>query len=524
MDTCWWLGASGPSALELVVLDWFRQWVGYPQGAAGVLVSGGSAANLTALACAREARIGEMDKSAVIYMSDQTHSSVARAARALGFRPDQVRVIPTDQRARMRPEALRSAIGADLTDRRTPLIVVANAGTTAAGAVDPFRELSEISREHGMWLHVDGAYGAFACITERGHEALAGMELADSITLDPHKWLYQPIELGALLVKDGSLLRRGFEISSEYLEEVEAVDREVNFSDLGLQLTRSCRALKLWMSLRFFGVAAFRQAIDNSLDLALHAQHRIEASPELELMSSASLGVVTFRRHPACVDNEAVLEQINASLAHQIEESGEVFVSTGRIRGRLMLRLCILNHSTSQAEVDRALELAATTTVDLEAGPRAQVYESYPAIDAGWLRRPTLTVDALRSIALFSTLVSEQAERVLLTAHEHHATAGEAIVEQWQVSRDLYVILSGTVEVTADGNTLNTLGPGDFFGELAAIDWGAGFARTRSATVTATEPTRLLVLDWVLVNRLMKADSFFNNELERASRERLATL
>ena len=294
IDTCWWLGASGPSALELVVLDWIRQWVGYPEEAAGLLVSGGSAANLTALACAREARIGVMDARAVVYMSDQTHSSLARAARALGFRPDQVRVIPTDPRARMRPDALRGAIAADRAGARLPLMVVANAGTTTAGAVDPFHELSEICRKEGIWLHADGAYGAFACLSERGREALAGMELADSITLDPHKWLYQPIELGALLVRDGSALRRGFEISPDFLKHVEAADREVNFSDLGLQLTRSCRALKLWISLRYFGLAAFRTAIDRCLDLAQHAQCRIESSSELELMSPASLGVGRF--------------------------------------------------------------------------------------------------------------------------------------------------------------------------------------------------------------------------------------
>ena len=523
VDTCWWLGASGPSALELVVLDWFRQWVGYPEHAAGVLVSGGSAANLTALACAREERIGAMDEQAVLYMSDQTHSSLARAARALGFRPDQVRVIPTDQRARMRTDALRSAIASDQAAGRKPLLVVANAGTTAMGAVDPFHELSQVCREHGIWLHVDGAYGAFACLSERGREALAGMELADSIALDPHKWLYQPIELGALLVRDGSALQRGFEISPDYLDDVEAVDREVNFSDLGLQLTRGCRALKLWISLRYFGVAAFRAAIDNCFDLALHAQSQIEAAPELELMSPASLGVVTFRRHPSGVDNEAILERINASLAEQIEHGGEVFMSTGRVRGRYVLRLCILNYSTSQAEVDRALELAATLVVDTTAGATALVRESYPAIEAGWLGRSSLDPDALRSVPVFASLHGEQAEHVLLSAQEHQAATGEAVIEQWQISRDLYVVLSGAVEVSADGNFLARLGPGEFFGELAAIDWGAGFARTRSATVIATEPTRLLVLDWVLVNRLMKAEPAFAERLEQAFRERMAT-
>src|SRR4029077_17398527 len=176
----------------------------------------------------------------------------------------------------------------------------------------------------------------------------------------PHKWLYQPIELGALLVRHGAALRRGFEISPAYLKDVEAVDREVNFSDLGLQLTRTSRALKLWVSLRYFGVGAFRSAIDRCLDLALHAQNRIEHSPELELMSPASLGIVTFRRHPSGVDDEAILERINADLAERIGRGGEGFLSTGRVRGRYALRLCILNHSTSRTEVDRALELAAT--------------------------------------------------------------------------------------------------------------------------------------------------------------------
>lgn len=364
LDTCWWLGASGPSALELTVLDWFRDWVGYPDGAAGLLVSGGSAANLTALALAREARVGAMDANAVAYMSDQTHSSVARAARALGFRPDRVRVIPTDERARIRVDALRSAVAADRSAGLIPLIVVANAGATAVGAVDPLRELAALCREHGVWLHVDGAYGAFACLSERGRAALDGLELADSITLDPHKWLYQPIEVGALLVRNGASLQEGFKVTPDFLEDVEAIDDEVNLSDRGLQLTRACRALKLWISLHYFGVGAFREAIDNCIDLALQAQRSIESSAELELMSEASLGIVTFRRHPSGVDDEAVLERINAHLADEIEQAGEVFLSTGRVRGRFVLRLCILNHSTSRSEVDRALELAATLDVD----------------------------------------------------------------------------------------------------------------------------------------------------------------
>jgi aromatic-L-amino-acid/L-tryptophan decarboxylase len=403
-------------------------------------------------------------------------------------------------------------------------MVVANAGTTTAGAVDPFRDLSQICSAEGVWLHVDGAYGAFACLTERGREVLAGMELADSITLDPHKWLYQPIELGALLVRDGAALRRGFEISPDFLKDIVAVDREVNFSDLGLQLTRSSRAFKLWLSLRYFGVGAFRTAIDRCLDLARYAQGRIEEAPELELMSPASLGVVTFRRRPPGVDDEAVLERINAGLADQIEMGGEVFLSTGRVRGSYVLRLCILNHSTSQAEVDRALELAESLAVDAARRPSEPVRESYPAIAAGWLGRSALDAEGLRSLPLFASLDDDDAERVRHAARERVAEAGEALVEQWQVDRDLYVVLSGRVDVVADGRALAALGPGDFFGELAALDWGAGFARTRAATVTATEPTRLLVLDWALVNWLVKARPEVGARLEQVSRSRLATL
>ncbi len=464
-----------------------------------------------------------MDERAVIYMSDQTHSSVARAARALGFRRGQVRIVPSDRQARLRLEALRGAIAADRGAGRLPMMVVANAGSTTAGAVDPLGELAPLCRDEGIWLHVDGAYGAFACLTERGRRALAGMELADSITLDPHKWLYQPVEVGALLVREGSWLRRGFEIVPDFLEDIEANEREVNFSDLGLQLTRTARSLKLWISLHYFGVAAFRSAIDRCIDLALHAQKRIESSPELELLSPASLGVVTFRRRPPRVDDEAVLERINADLTERIEQGGEVFISTGRVRGRFALRLCILNHSTSAREVDRAIELVETLAVDLSGEPSAPVVESYRPLDEGWLGRPTLDLSGLRSIPLFCSLDDDSAELILLGAREQAAIVGEAVVEQWQLSRDLYVVLEGSVGVEIDGREVSRLGPGEFFGEVAALDWGAGFGRTRTATVVTREPARLLVLDWALVHRLVNTDPAFGEQLESASRNRLAS-
>ena len=291
-----WRESAGPSQLELTVLDWFRDWIGYPEGSAGVLVSGGSAANLTAIACAREALVGPMSARIVAYASDQTHSSLARALRHLGFRPDQLRVIATDEQFRMRRDDLAGAVTADAAAGRLPFLVLANAGTTNTGAVDDLPAIAALCRERGLWLHVDGAYGAFAALTERGRAAMTGLELADSVTLDPHKWLAMPFEVGCLMVRDGAALERAFELHPEYLREDEGGHRGVNFADRGLQLTRASRAIKVWLAIQTFGVDAFRAAIDRAIDLTLEAQRRVEADDRLELVTPASLGVLTFRR------------------------------------------------------------------------------------------------------------------------------------------------------------------------------------------------------------------------------------
>ena len=263
-----WQEAAGPTQLELEVLGWFKEWVGYPADAGGTLVSGGSAANLTALACAREALVGSMRDDLVVYASDQAHSSIARAARMLGFRPDQMRVLPVGEDLRLEPKTLAAAMAADEAAGRRPFLAVANGGATSTGAVDPVAELAALCRERNVWLHCDAAYGGFAVLTERGRSALGELALADSIALDPHKWLYQPYECGCVLVRDPHALRRAFEITSDYLRDSEVDEGIVNFADQGFQLTRTSRAFKLWLSLRTFGVDAFRAAIDRSLDLA----------------------------------------------------------------------------------------------------------------------------------------------------------------------------------------------------------------------------------------------------------------
>ena len=238
-------------------------------------MSGGSAANLTAMACAREALVGAMSGELVAYVSEQGHSSLARAARVLGFGPQQVRVLPVDDAV---PDAYGRPRGSDRRGPRSRGVVRSSCSPLPVRRT-PGPSTTCLSWRgsvggYGVWLHVDGAYGAFAALTERGREALTGLELADSVTLDPHKWLYQPFECGAVLVRRGHLLKEAFEIHPSYLQDTTARDGAVNFADRGLQLTRMSRALKLWVSLQYFGVDAFAAAIDRAMDLAEHAQRR----------------------------------------------------------------------------------------------------------------------------------------------------------------------------------------------------------------------------------------------------------
>ena len=519
-----WMESAGPSQVELTVLDWFKQWIGYPPTAAGIMVSGGSAANLTAVACAREALLGAMSDRVVVYCSDQAHSSMARACRVLGFRPDQVRVLPVDDTYRLRPEALRAAMGADVGAGRQPLLVSASAGSTNTGSIDPLVEVAGVCREQGAWLHVDGAYGGFAVLTDRGRRLLAGMELADSVTLDPHKWLYQPFECGCLLVREGRLLREAFEITPDYLKDAEVSRREVNFSDLGVQLSRMARALKLWVSLRFFGVAAFRAAIDRSLDLARYAQRRIESSPVLELLLPANLSVVCFRRRFDGVDDEDELEARNGRLVADLAASGIGLISSTRLRGRYALRLCALNHTSGEQDVDRVLGWIETATAAPPVSVAAAEHERHPEVGTGWLARAPVHATAIASLPLFGALEGSVLEAVAAAAREQTAAAGETIVQQWDCARELYVILDGRVSVHANGAMVAELGPGEFFGELAALDWGASFGYPRLATVVAETPLRLLVLPGAVLRELVREVPEVGRRIERVKQERLPSL
>jgi glutamate/tyrosine decarboxylase-like PLP-dependent enzyme len=524
IDVGSWMSAAGPSQLELVVLDWFKSWVGYPPEAEGILVSGGSAANITALACARESLVGAGSDRAVAYVADQTHSSVARAARLIGFRPDQLRVLPTDEAHRVRVDALAGAVEADTRAGLHPLLVAANAGATNTGAVDPLHALADLCEENALWLHVDAAYGGFASLSERGRRQLSGLERADSVTLDPHKWLYQPIECGSVLVRDGRLLREAFTINPDYLADYKS--EEVNFSDRGLQLTRGARALKIWLSINYFGLDAFRQAIDRAIDLAQAAEQRIRELPTLELMSPASLGIVCFRRRFDGVDDEDTIAQLNSELVQGFEATGRGLLSSTKLHGRYAIRLCVMNHTSGPADVEAALSWFAfapeprrPTAVDVQA------YEDANAdVKGGWGDAGAFDVETVRRLPLFSRLDHEALEVVVKSAREQLAEPGEAVVTRWQGTRQFYAILSGEAEVRSDSEVLRELGPGEHFGELAALDWGAGFGYARTAHVVARSPLRLLVLPASALNELLRHAPKLDSQLRAAARERLARM
>jgi len=350
-----WLGGSGPSMIELVVLDWFRDWVGYPETAGGLFTSGGSAASLDAFVAAREAA-GGPDRPSV-YMSDQSHTALVRAATIVGVRPENVRKVPSDGHFRLDVAALARAVAQDRADGLTPIAVCANAGATNTGAVDPMPDLADFCESEAIWFHVDAAYGGFAVLTEQGKEILKGMERADSIAMDAHKWLFQPFEAGCLIVKDVRRLESAFSVQPEYLQDAQWGQDHPNFGDRGLQLSRSFRALKVWMSIQTFGVAAFRRSVAKGMELAERAEEYAMNSELLQVANPASLGVVCFRFNPRDADlSDEELERINKAIQSEVISTGTAMTSSTRLRGLYSLRFCILNHRTEWTDVRETLE------------------------------------------------------------------------------------------------------------------------------------------------------------------------
>jgi aromatic-L-amino-acid/L-tryptophan decarboxylase len=343
-----WLGGSAAAAIELKVIDWFRGFCGFPESAGGLFVSGGSVANLTALHAARRAKLGDAIQDATIYFSDQTHYSVERALRVLGFASEQIRKIPSDDRFRLPVELLREAIRADKSAGRRPFCIVANAGTTNTGAVDPLPDLADLAAQENLWLHADGAYGAATVLCARGREKLAGLDRVDSLSLDPHKWLFQPFECGCLLVRDAAHLKSAFQLMPEYMRDVHRNTAEINQADYGVQLSRGFRALKVWLSMNTFGLAAFRDAITYGFELAEFAERELRTRRNCEILSPAEMGIVAFRFG----NNDA----LQTKLVDLMLRDGFAFLTSTTLKGITALRLCTINPRTTKDDIVQTID------------------------------------------------------------------------------------------------------------------------------------------------------------------------
>ena len=342
-----WLGGSTVSALEVTVIRWIAEMLDYDPRAAGLLTSGGSMANLTALAAART-RCPAGTNAVSIYVSAEGHASVTRASSVLGFPGDTIRTVPIDDSFRMDSDALRFMIREDTRAGRTPLCVVANAGTTNLGVIDPLPELAEICCQHSMWFHVDGAYGGFAALTPAGQQLLSGMQRADSLTLDPHKWLYCPMGIGCVLVRDHRALKTAFATTGDYLKDLPK--DEVNFYEYGPELSRPARVLPVWMVIRSAGRDRLAHQISEDMRLAQFAADLLMEDERLEVIRPI-LSVVGFRHRPRPGEPEQDRAARDTRLMEDTLVSGELMLSTTRINGQSTLRMAVVNHRTSEADI-----------------------------------------------------------------------------------------------------------------------------------------------------------------------------
>lgn len=361
------------NAIEEQAVRWIAELVGFPRGAGGLLVSGGNAANFVCFLAARRAHAGEAIRAGglaavpgrlLVYVSTETHTWIHKAADLFGHGTDAIRWIPVDGQQRLDPAALRRAISQDRADGGRPFLVVGAAGSVGTGAIDPLREIAAVCRENGLWFHVDGAYGAPAAAVPDAPEDLRALSLADSVAIDPHKWLYAPLEAGCVLVRNPATLPDAFAYTPTYYAFDEGGDDPpANYYALGFQNSRGFRALKVWIALRQAGRDGYVRMIGDDCRLARALADRIAAHPELELLT-CSLSIVTFRYAPLPLRtgrpaDDAALDRINEDLLRQLKAGGEAFLSNARVRDRYALRACIVNFRTTLADIEAVPEIVA---------------------------------------------------------------------------------------------------------------------------------------------------------------------
>jgi len=378
--TCWRSGAAG-TELERLVVRWLGALIDYDRDAKGLLTSGGSMANMIALLIAHR-RMSGVDTSRhglwnsgppmTLYASEEVHLSIAKAADILGFGRDQVRVIACDERQRMRVDLLRQKIDADRREGLRPFCVVGSAGTVNTGVVDPLTELADVAAEFDLWFHVDGAYGAPGSLDERKKHLFAGLERADSVSLDPHKWLYVPVDAGCLLFHDADAARGPFSAEdADYIKTHGYADEEAfAFWDYGVELSRRFRALKVWMTLQFYGSRRIAAAISEDIALAAYLGELVSNADDFELLAPVELSICCFRYVPSRSMSDAELDRVNERIMELVQKGGRAYLSNATVNGKFALRACITNFRTTKADIEETVAAVRNAAKNLTADSR----------------------------------------------------------------------------------------------------------------------------------------------------------
>ncbi|MBR7800050.1 pyridoxal phosphate-dependent decarboxylase family protein [Undibacterium fentianense] len=373
--TKWHLGPA-MTEIEKRVIQWTAEMLGYTPDAGGVMVSGGSAATLTGLTVGRNVFLRQHNvnkhglfglRPLTIYCSTETHSSTDKSVALLGIGTQYLRKIPTDDQFKIDLGALQRQIEQDIKDGLEPFCIVGNAGTVNTGAIDDLTQLASIAKRHGMWFHVDGAYGGLVSSLPSLQEQYKGMELADSIALDFHKWLYQPFEIGCTLVRNWDLLRESYFKQADYLDtSLEAKSDRLEFNEHYFQLSRNAKAFKVWLSLKAYGFQKIQAMMQKDLDLTRYLEQQILDSPDFELKSRSDLAIACFRYIGQGLD-ENQIKQVNQDLIAALEKDGRIFITGTRLRGEFVLRACIINHRKTRASIDYLLEVIRDVAQHLRA-------------------------------------------------------------------------------------------------------------------------------------------------------------
>jgi glutamate/tyrosine decarboxylase-like PLP-dependent enzyme len=386
-----WRSAPAPTELERLTIDWLKELLGCDPAAGGLFTSGGSMANLTALAAARHRHCGDVvslhgvashPAPLRVYTSTEAHHSTHKAAALLGIGRANVAGVATDDRLRMDVDDLVRRIEQDRREGSDPFCVVATAGSVVTGAVDPLADIAAVAREHGLWMHVDACYGGFARLAPSARALFDGLAEADSIALDPHKWLYLPADCGCLLYRDPAAVPGAFTLDADYTRILEHEPAEAYaFWDYGLELTRRFRALKVWMTLAYAGSRAIGEAIESNLDCARYLAQLVNASEDFELLAPVELSIFCFRYLPPgartgrdrSADDEHELDRLNERIMIAVQRAGSSYLSNATVNGRFALRGCVLNYRTSRQDMATLLQDVRTAADAISlagSGPR----------------------------------------------------------------------------------------------------------------------------------------------------------